>query len=178
MKNSIFFTSDTHFGHYLPALNRPFQGPEMDELLVKNWNSVVHPEDEVWVLGDFSLHMPFLTMESIFNRLVGSKHLVLGNHDHSNKVKRLRWASVHDVKVFSIPKELTEQGKSASIWLSHYPHRSWPGSFRGALHLHGHSHGHAGAYPNSLDVGVDCHKYFPISLPEVFNKIPRGEIKI
>ena len=54
----IWFTSDLHFNHkriieYEPT-TRPFASvEEMNETLIKNWNSVVQPEDTVYVLGDF-----------------------------------------------------------------------------------------------------------------------------
>ena len=54
----IYFTSDLHFGH-----NREFiWGPrgfksswEHDETIVKNWNSLITEEDDVYILGDLML---------------------------------------------------------------------------------------------------------------------------
>ena len=172
-----FFTSDTHFGHYLPALKRPFIGYEMDELMVKNWNNSVKSGDDVWFLGDFCLHTPESVMKILFSRLNGNKHLLKGNHDQNNKVTKLPWGSVHDVHMFKMPDSYNLNASIPGIWLSHYPHRSWPQSFHGSLHLHGHSHGHLPPYVNSLDVGVDCHNFKPLSLDEVLVLIPRGELK-
>lgn len=175
---NYFFTADSHLKHYLPELKRPFIGHEMDELIVNNWNSKIKKGDEVFFLGDFALHMPLSIMKLYFERLVGNKHLILGNHDSSNKVKKLKWGSIHQVFEFKMPEEYRKKLNIPSIWLSHYPHRSWPKSSRGSLHFHGHSHGHMSPYPNSLDVGVDCHGFMPLSLDEAISLTPKMERKV
>lgn len=78
-----FIISDTHFGHrnIIEYTNRPFYSvEEMNETLIKNWNSVVKKDDVVWHLGDFG----FGSKETIINirsRLNGKIFLILGNHD-------------------------------------------------------------------------------------------------
>ena len=50
-KDHLFFTSDTHFHHanIIRFCNRPFRDvEEMDEILIRNWNEVVGPEDTVF----------------------------------------------------------------------------------------------------------------------------------
>lgn len=77
-----YFTSDLHFGHakVIEYCNRPYSSvEEMNEKLISNWNEIVRPEDEVIVVGDFA--MSFRYVESVTNRLMGRKILVLGNHD-------------------------------------------------------------------------------------------------
>ena len=83
--NKIWFSSDHHFFHnnIIKYCNRPFETvEEMNEALVKNWNSVVGPDDHVYHLGDFC----FGNVEK-WNwclepgRLNGHIHLILGNHD-------------------------------------------------------------------------------------------------
>jgi calcineurin-like phosphoesterase family protein len=167
----IYFTSDIHLGHYLPALNRPLIGPEMDDLLINNYNAVVEPKDEVWILGDFSLASSVDVMVGWFNRMNGSKHLVQGNHDRNNKVQKMKWASIHDTHMFKDHK--------AHIWLSHYAHRVWPSKHHGVYHLYGHSHGHLPGYDRSMDVGVDVpeNKYAPVSLDEVLRRLSPIEFK-
>ena len=51
----VFFTADTHFGHanVIRFDDRPFGSvDEMDEELIRRWNSKVGTEDFVYVLGD------------------------------------------------------------------------------------------------------------------------------
>lgn len=55
----IYLTSDTHFCHNKDFLYEPrgFQSiEEHDEAIVKNWNSIVTPDDEVYHLGDVMLN--------------------------------------------------------------------------------------------------------------------------
>lgn len=83
MDKKTFFTADTHFGHsnIIKFESRPFQDvDEMDGVLIERWNEVVRPQDEIFVLGDFSLYEKDKTTE-IVHRLNGTKILVMGNHD-------------------------------------------------------------------------------------------------
>lgn len=83
MSNKIYFIADTHFGHeaMLHYENRPFKDlKEMEEVLIRNWNETVDPEDTVFMLGDFA----FGNKEEVTrlcHALNGKKTLVLGNHD-------------------------------------------------------------------------------------------------
>lgn len=173
----IYFISDTHFYHYKDFLRRPFLGPEMDELLINNWNSVVKPSDEVWHIGDFGYRLKedqgtnadkLIELKTIFERLNGSRHLILGNHDRPNKVDKLKWASIHDTHMLSWPD-------GNRFFLSHYAHRTWPSKHHGTFHLYGHSHGKMPGFERSMDVGVDAdqykQKYFPISVEEVIKQL-------
>ena len=101
----------------------------------------------------------------IFYALNGRKHLVIGNHDldrHGRLVQaiaRLPWASAPTHYA-----EIKHEGKR--IVLSHYAALTWNGSHRGSYLAFGHSHGALPALPRSLDVGVDCHGFRPISVDE------------
>jgi calcineurin-like phosphoesterase family protein len=86
---TIFFTSDTHFGHarIVELSNRPFAGTKrqtavevMNDALVENWNSVVSEGDTVFHLGDVALG-PIAESLTHIRRLNGYKILVEGNHD-------------------------------------------------------------------------------------------------
>ena len=79
-----FIISDTHFAHanIIKYCNRPFSSvEEMDEYMVKKWNSVVGKDDIVWHLGDFGMGDKE-TIKRYRERLNGRIFLILGNHDN------------------------------------------------------------------------------------------------
>ena len=159
-----FFTADSHFadsyilrqrGHMFATLE------DHDETLIARWNSVVAPNDEVWHIGDFAGEASRERCRAMFARLAGVKRLVRGNHD-TNRVLELPWA---DPPVESA--RLTVRDATGTEWrlfLSHYPHRSWPGLWRGVRHLHGHTHARLVDTTRSCDVGVDAWAMAPVSL--------------
>lgn len=170
-----FFTSDSHFGHRNiikysnrvdPETGQQFdltpQGVEkMDETMISIWNSIVRPNDEVYHLGDFS--MGRTAVPNIVRRLNGNIHLVWGNHD-SDQVRSLEcWASSQPYL------EIKEQGQH--LVLCHYSMRVWNRSHHGAIMLYGHSHGSLPGNNQSLDVGVDCWGYKPVSLDEIKGRL-------
>lgn len=164
---AIFFTADLHLFHSncIKYCNRPFANiNEMHEVLITNWNSVVTPTDIVYVVGDVAFSKNMSALESIFKRLNGSKILVCGNHDrHMLKYERFRalFQSIHQL--------LEIKYNNKSITLCHYAMRVWNKSHHSAYHLYGHSHGSLpdDLHSLSIDVGVDCHNYTPISYDQV-----------
>lgn len=158
---TIFYTSDTHFFHrnVIRYSNRPFvDEQEMNEEMVRRWNARVSPNDTVYHLGDVSFANVTKT-KTLLDRLNGTIHLCPGNHDPKQLLSIDRWASVEPYR------EIREQGKF--IVLSHYAHRVWNKSHHGSLMLYGHSHGGLPGNSQSLDVGVDCWDYQPVTLNEI-----------
>ena len=154
-----WFTSDSHWRHknIIKYSNRPFDSTEvMNEALIDNWNSVVKQKDRIFHLGDFSMG----DGQSIFDRLLGEKHLIIGNHDKQS-VKINGWTSMQHYKEINI--------NGQHIVMSHYAMRVWNRSHYGAWMLYGHSHGSLPDDPNALsfDVGVDCHNYAPINMRDI-----------
>ena len=82
----IFLIGDLHFNHrnIIKYCSRPFDSVEdMNEQLIKNWNSVVGKNDIVYVVGDFALCGKQKIIE--FGQcLNGRKRLILGNHDQAS----------------------------------------------------------------------------------------------
>lgn len=172
---TIWFTSDTHFGHknVIKFCSRPYDSvEEMDEKLIAAWNARVKHNDTIYHLGDLSFHKAAETA-TIISRLNGRIHLVRGNHDREQMLaacsSRLVW--IKDYFELKHDKQL--------IVLSHFPFLTWNKSHHGALHLHGHCHGSLPDSPDALriDVGVDCHGYAPISLEEIRQKMSMKKFK-
>ena len=132
---TVFFVSDTHFGHqnileYIPL--RKILGAtleEHNEKLVENWNSVVKDTDTVWHLGDVVFGPA--TNHPYVGRLNGIKKLVMGNHD------RLKYIIPYFADVFGV---FYWKGEGV---LSHVPlHECQVGQGkRFKYNLHGHLHG-------------------------------------
>jgi calcineurin-like phosphoesterase family protein len=156
---NVWFTADHHFGHarIIELAKRPFASVEtMDEAMVERWNARVEPGDLVYHVGDFSFadHTPYL------KRLKGQKRLIVGNHDHSNRLKKAEgWSTVDNMLHLTLD--------DTPIVLCHYGMRVWNRSHHGALHFYGHSHGNLPGDSQSLDVGVDCWDFQPVSLAEI-----------
>lgn len=175
----IFFTSDLHFGHQniLKFCNRPWKNTEeMDEGLIKNWNSVVKPDDIVFDLGDFAF-APNWRWKEILSRLNGKHYLVLGNHDVT------RWPGDKVMELFEdVQQQMTLKIGDRFVYLNHYPYLCYGGAWRGpknaVYQLFGHVHSGptssgkdsdrlANLFPFQYDVGVDNNNYTPISWEKV-----------
>jgi calcineurin-like phosphoesterase family protein len=170
----IFLTADLHFSHanIIEYTNRPFKDTrQMDDILIRNWNSIVNNGDTVYVLGDFSMrgadHKTWFA--ATLKKLKGTKILVLGNHD---KLPALDYV------------ELGFQSVHTSIWLediflAHDP--AWSTSLPiGSLMCCGHVHQLftlVGSDRRVLNVGVDVCDYKPISF-NIARELLRGDTSI
>lgn len=162
---SVYFTSDTHFGHknIIKYCNRLFTSiAEMQEEIITIWNNTVKETDTVFHLGDFS----FLDREKtswILSRLNGNIVLVRGNHD-SNKHIEL-FGNVYDM----VDLHIEDGGMQQVAVLCHYPLAVWNSSHYGTWHLHGHSHGTYNVRTGKIvDVGWDVWGK-PVSYQEIKN---------
>lgn len=157
----IFFTADLHCGHtnIIKYCGRPFSNVhEMNKTIFDAINNVVKYDDTLYILGDFC----FKGKKPLDYRLrihCKDVHLILGNHD-----KRTDYFidELHrDMNGFSSIQEVKEIIYcNQRIFLSHYPHRSWPASHKGSYHLYGHVHSKFDQEDTllkrkTLDVGVD-----------------------
>lgn len=163
----IYFTSDLHLGHraIISMVNRPFESvEEMNRILISNFNSYVHKDDTVYILGDIAHHMKVEDVNRIISKLNGKKILIMGNHD--KKYDEGLFENVRDFMTVSL------NGQSFS--LMHYPMMSWPKSHHGSIMLHGHIHSDETYNLKNredevlrYDVGVDANQYRPVSVNEI-----------
>lgn len=167
----IYFTSDLHFchGNVIKMCQRPFADVgEMDAALIRNWNALVSDRDEVYILGDFVYKGRGQQANDILRKLKGKKYLVKGNHE-----KYLRDPDF-DLSAFEWVKDYHEMGyNDAQFILFHYPILDWAHYRRKSVHLYGHVHNHGFVHPEeprAINVGVDCHDYYPVSIQAIYQK--------
>ena len=162
-----WFTSDEHYHHknIITYCNRPFKDvDEMDETLISNHNSVVKEDDITIHCGDFTLAKSQFA-KNIILRLKGDHIFLTGSHD--------KWMEkINPFLKITLPGYVLEQKiNDTYIVACHYAFRVWPRSHYNSINVHGHSHGELQPIGRQLDVGVDSHNYFPISLTQVIQTI-------
>jgi calcineurin-like phosphoesterase family protein len=177
----VWFTSDEHFGHRMVAGLRGFDDVDAyDEAVIRNWNSRVAPGDQVWLLGDVTLGKSEKAWRRV-DRLNGTLHLILGNHDAPFGANRD--ASRHHAEwrehFASIAPYARRKLEGQDVLLSHFPYDGDHSEtdrytqFRlrdeGLPVIHGHVHS-TGQVTRSkkgtlqIHVGLDAHGLAPVSL--------------
>ncbi len=139
----IWITADLHFCHNKEFIYgaRGFTSvDQMNETIIDNWNNLVNPEDEVYVLGDIMLEDNMKGIEC-WNQLIGNKHIILGNHDSFSRAKLYKQCPKTRVEGYGLPK----QYKGNNFFLSHYPTITWnmdegPSMSNKVINLCGHIH--------------------------------------
>ena len=176
----IYITSDFHFNHQKEFIYEPrgFHSPEeMNEVLLENYNNIIKPEDEVYILGDLMLggavfHRQGLELISSLN---GHLHLVRGNHDTN-----LRWAAYAKLdNVVECENSIYLDYKKYHFYLSHYP--SMTSNYTDGkslksrtLNLCGHSHTKdpwLHWMTGSYHCEVDANDNKPISIDEIIDNM-------
>ena len=160
---STFVTSDTHFGHgnILKFTNtdgsrvRPLweDVDEMNEEMVRRWNARVRPDDVVWHLGDVSFGKSNFHHAS---RLNGTKHLILGNHDHEKLSTYL-----------SVFKTVQSCARLGNLLLTHYPVHESSLGFGIIGNVHGHTHARCLRDPRYFNASVEATNYTPVTIEDV-----------
>jgi calcineurin-like phosphoesterase family protein len=130
--------------------------------MIRNWNAVVAKTDRVIHVGDFAHRCDPKRLRAIFSQLNGAKFLCPGNHDDAT-TRSLPWAGIKEIMPIVVD--------GTRIVACHYAMRTWPGKFRGAIHLYGHTHNRLPGTSTSLDVGVDAWDFRPVSLPEIMARL-------
>src|SRR5579863_1927975 len=124
---NVYLISDTHFNQ--DNIKMYCQRPDnFTELLIKNWQRTVQPEDLIIHLGDVFIG-PSAGWKVIYPRLTGRKFLVRGNHDRN--YSNTWW--MENGFDFACDGFMFRH-----VWLSHEPAQVLP---EGAvLNFHGHLH--------------------------------------
>ena len=165
----VYFTADMHFGHraIINMQNRPFESvEEMDRVMLQNFNSVVHKNDTVYILGDICHHMSIEDADALIRKMNGKKYLIIGNHDKK-----------YDSGLFEDIRDFMKASVDGHYFaLMHYPMLSWPKMSSGGYQLHGHIHArmdyneaNRAAGIRRYDVGVDANNFFPVSAKQIID---------
>lgn len=173
----IFVTSDLHFGHDRPFVYNPrlYQSiEEHDDDIVRRWNSIVGPEDEVYILGDLMLNDNENGIDCL-NRLNGIKHFIIGNHDTHTRVCLYEENGLINEGYATILRY-----RKYRFYLSHYPtvtsNVDDKSLHQMTLNLFGHTHQLTNFYEDKYcmyHVGVDSHNCYPVSLDTVIEDIKK-----
>ena len=190
----VFFTSDTHFNHdnILRFCARPYEtAAEMNEDLIRRWNSKVGKNDIIFHLGDFAWGGATKWIP-ILERLNGVKILCLGNHDESNITP------TSEVYFKDIKYQYKIMVGKYQVYLNHYPFLTWGGVYReNVWQFFGHVHSVSAVnptyntgtdakrlvhlFPSQYDVGCDLNNYTPLSFDEIkkiiLKQIENGKTK-
>ena len=161
---NYWFTSDTHFYHWgiIIYCGRPFKSVnEMNEKLIRNWNSVVKEDDVVFHLGDFGWK---LASKKFLSRLNGDIIKIKGNHDKTS---------------YSPIDSLDMELGGKKLCLVHDPADSF-----GYYNVVGHVHNDwksikivnaDGSKSLAVNVGVDQWNFTPISLKTLLKEFKKLE---
>lgn len=125
----VRFIADLHLSHQNMALKRGFSTvEEHDEYIIEKWNSVVHKRDVTYILGDVTMEKsaPY----ELLNRLNGTKHVILGNHDRRQDVKKL----------LEYVESAAGMVQYKGVMLTHCPIHPMELDYRFKYNIHGHIH--------------------------------------
>ena len=173
----IYLISDTHFNHenIIRYCRRPFKNAkEMNDALIRNWNSTVGNEDIVYHLGDFALGKKEDAID-IAKRLNGIKYLIRGNHD--------KWSiKAYEEMGFSVLGGPYVRLDEYKLLLSHIPVEDIEVP-EGYINVHGHIHNNnlykcIGEYydpklyslEKHINISCDMTDFKPISVIKVEQK--------
>jgi calcineurin-like phosphoesterase family protein len=160
---NTWVTADLHLGHdNIIKFTREDGSPlrnfssiqKHDQTIIDNHNSLVKPEDRVYILGDVVMNKKFLYK---VGQLTGRLVLVKGNHD----IFKLEDYTPYfdDIRAYVVQKD----GDGNKVILSHVPiHPDSVGRF--GTNIHGHLH--AGSINDSryVCVSLEHTDYKPIQI--------------
>ena len=166
--SKIWLTSDLHFGHDREFVwgARGFEDvEEMNVAIVQRFNSVISPEDTLYILGDVMLGDNEAGIDCL-KRINGKKIFIRGNHDTNARVELLKNFTEEEIKWADMIKY-----KKKNIYLSHHPTIV---TNVGELHnlilnFYGHTHQIENFYDNYVNmyhVGVDSHNCYPVLIDD------------
>ena len=159
----IYFTADLHSAQHrtFQFSRRPFRNvDDMNEKMIRIWNTIVKPEDEVICLGDFGDY-------NFRQYLNGKVSLALGNYEVRD-IDEGKITLDDLTNKYNFDRVFPEDGFLINIeghdfYCCHKPEDCDMSEFN----LFGHVHRLQMIKRFGLNVGVDCHYFKPINLEEI-----------
>ena len=154
---------------------------EHDEAVIRNWNSVVGPNDDVYHLGDVMLGDNEYGMKCL-SKLNGNIHLILGNHDTDTRIELYESCP----NIVEIVHALQIKYKKNYFFLCHYPvitanyddQKAWA---KHLINLHGHTHSQNTFFNNNpymYNVALDAHNNFPVLIDDIIEEVRQKKMEI
>ena len=177
MSGRIWISSDLHFCHDREFIWGPrgFEYIEThNETLIQNFNNLVAPDDDLYLLGDLMLNRNQEGFE-LLNKLNGRLHIVRGNHDTD-----VRWELYKQLpKVVEMDDVIRLKYKGYHFYLSHYPTltANLEKESLKVIEINLCGHGHVTNKYQDMDKGIiyhceiDAHNCYPISIDKVLQDI-------
>jgi len=176
MSRDIWLISDTHFCHsnilnFTDAFTGKHIRPgyddvdHMNEHMIELWNSTVKQGDIVYHLGDVAMgpdHKEWMAKN--FNRLHGSKRLLVGNHDDVKFLASGGW-----FQKVGLWRQFTEY----NLLLSHVPlhemsaSRGRPDAQIKMVNVHGHIHQNPSPPGAYINMSVEAIDYTPVHIEDI-----------
>ncbi len=164
---NTWIISDTHFFH--ENIGRYCDRPEnWQEMIIKNWNDLISPDEIVLHLGDFSFGKRS-NFDILTEILHGKIILIRGNHD---RLGRARYES-RGVTIVNEPIYVGLD-KKVKIVFSHWPVVPLDD---GIINIHGHIHNSppppegSTLGPNRINMSIEVRDYRPWRLRDILSGI-------
>ena len=180
--SKIWMTSDLHFNHDREFIwkARGFTSvQEMNEEIIKRHNTLVRPDDDVYILGDSSLgggdEQILAANKALIEQLNGKLHIIRGNHDTDRRVAMYK--SCKNVVGPILYADMLHY-KGYHFYLSHFP--TLTGNLEKeslkqcTCNLFGHTHQNTNFHmdmPYLYHVGVDSHDCKPVLLDDIIKEM-------
>ena len=169
----IYITSDFHFNHQKEFIYEPrgfHSSEEMNEVLLENYNSIVRPEDEVYILGDLMLNDTTYGMECLKQIKCQDIHIIFGNHDTNSRIELYK--TLPNICVIGYATLIKH--KKWNFMLSHYPMNTTNldddrAPYLKVWNICGHSHTKEKIDPitNSIHCELDAWNNYPVSIEQI-----------
>lgn len=179
----IYCSSDCHFGHDRSFIYEPrgfLSIQENDEIIVERFNSIVRPEDDLYLLGDQMLGDNESGV-SCLKQINCKLHILWGNHD--TDVRKILYNYLPNVVEICGYATMLKYNKWHFL-LSHYPtltanYDDYNKPLKARVwNLYGHTHSNdCFEFMNkgwqSYNVAVDAHNCYPVNIDSIIKDIKK-----